>query len=174
MTTSELTIDEWYMRRCIQLAYNGLGSTYPNPMVGSVIVYEGRIIGGGVAPESGWGTRWGYGRLPRWRIRVCYRKVRFTWVLEPCCHFGKTPPCADLIIAHKIGRVVIGTTDPFAKVHGKGIEKLRNAGCEVTVGVCEAECRELNKRFFTFHEKTSPLYYPEMGWNARWVYSSPA
>ena len=155
MTTSELTIDEWYMHRCIQLAYNGLGSTYPNPMVGSVIVYEGHIIG------EGWHQKAGEAHaevraITSVKDKSLLPKSTIYVSLEPCCHFGKTPPCADLIIAHKIGRVVIGTTDPFAKVHGKGIEKLRNAGCEVIVGVCEAECRELNKRFFTFHEKHRP------------------
>ena len=146
------------IKRCIQLAYNGLGTTYPNPMVGCVIVHDGKIIG------EGWHQKAGE---PHAEVRAIasvkdkslLAESTLYVSLEPCSHYGKTPPCADLIIAHRIPRVVIGTTDPFAKVAGRGIEKLRAAGCEVTVGVMEKECRELNKRFFTFHEKKRPYIF---------------
>ena len=146
------------IKRCIQLAYNGLGTTYPNPLVGCVIVYDGKIIG------EGWHQKAGE---PHAEVRAIasvkdkslLAESTLYVSLEPCSHYGKTPPCADLIITHRIPRVVIGTTDPFAKVAGRGIEKLRAAGCEVTVGVMEKECRELNKRFFTFHEKKRPYIF---------------
>ena len=146
------------IKRCIQLAYNGLGTTYPNPMVGCVIVHDGKIIG------EGWHQKAGE---PHAEVRAIasvkdkslLAESTLYVSLEPCSHYGKTPPCADLIITHRIPRVVIGTTDPFAKVAGRGIEKLRAAGCEVTVGVMEKECRELNKRFFTFHEKKRPYIF---------------
>jgi riboflavin biosynthesis protein ribD len=144
--------------RCIQLAYNGLGTTYPNPMVGCVIVHEGKIIG------EGWHQKAGEPHAEVRAIASVKNKELLAQStiyvsLEPCSHYGKTPPCADLIIAHRIPRVVIGTTDPFAKVAGRGIEKLRAAGCEVTVGVMEQECHELNKRFFTFHQKKRPYIF---------------
>lgn len=146
------------IKRCIQLAYNGLGTTYPNPMVGCVIVHDGKIIG------EGWHQKAGE---PHAEVRAIasvkdkslLAESTLYVSLEPCSHYGKTPPCADLIITHRIPRVVIGTIDPFAKVAGRGIEKLRAAGCEVTVGVMEKECRELNKRFFTFHEKKRPYIF---------------
>lgn len=146
------------IKRCIQLAYNGLGTTYPNPLVGCVIVHDGKIIG------EGWHQKAGE---PHAEVRAIasvkdkslLAESTLYVSLEPCSHYGKTPPCADLIIAHRIPHVVIGTTDPFAKVAGRGIEKLRAAGCEVTVGVMEKECRELNKRFFTFHEKKRPYIF---------------
>lgn len=146
------------IKRCIQLAYNGLGTTYPNPLVGCVIVHDGKIIG------EGWHQKAGE---PHAEVRAIasvkdkslLAESTLYVSLEPCSHYGKTPPCADLIITHRIPRVVIGTIDPFAKVAGRGIEKLRAAGCEVTVGVMEKECRELNKRFFTFHEKKRPYIF---------------
>ena len=127
-------------------------------MVGSVIVYKDRVIG------EGWHVRAGEAHAEVRAIASVKDKQLLSestlYVsLEPCSHYGKTPPCADLIIAHRIPRVVIGTTDPFAKVAGRGIEKLRAAGCEVTVGVMEKECRELNKRFFTFHERKRPYIF---------------
>ena len=146
------------IKRCIQLAYNGLGTTYPNPMVGCVIVHDGKIIG------EGWHQKAGEPHAEVRAIASVKDKSLLAGStlyvsLEPCSHYGKTPPCADLIITHRIPRVVIGTTDPFAKVAGRGIEKLRAAGCEVIVGVMEKECRELNKRFFTFHEKKRPYIF---------------
>jgi diaminohydroxyphosphoribosylaminopyrimidine deaminase / 5-amino-6-(5-phosphoribosylamino)uracil reductase len=144
-----------YMHRCLELARNGLGNAAPNPMVGSVIVYNHKIIGEGYHIRCGQAhaevnavrSVKGAGLLQESTIYVN---------LEPCAHFGKTPPCADLIIEKKIPRVVIACVDTFSKVAGQGIERLRNAGCEVIVGILEKEARELNRRFFTFHEKKRP------------------
>ncbi len=145
------------MQRCLQLAALGAGQVAPNPMVGAVLVYAGRIIGEGYHQQYG---------APHAEVN-CINNVAYAdkgfienstmYVsLEPCVHFGKTPPCADLIIANKIPHVVIGCRDSFAAVAGKGIEKLQRAGIKVTVGVMENECLSLNKRFFTFHEKQRP------------------
>ena len=146
---------EIYIQRCLELAQNGLGSTYPNPMVGSVIVHRGKIIG------EGWHQKAGEPHAEVNAINSVKNKSLLTkstiYVsLEPCSHFGKTPPCSDLIIQHKIPTVIVGTLDPNDKVAGKGIEKLQKAGIKVKVGVLEKECRELNKRFFTFHTKNRP------------------
>jgi len=143
------------MSRCIALAKNGLGTTYPNPMVGSVIVYEDKIIG------EGWHKKAGEPHAEVNAVNSVQDKSLLTKAtiyvsLEPCSHFGKTPPCCDLIIKHKIPKVVIGTVDPFAKVSGNGIKKLIEAGVHVTIGILEDECNELNKRFFTFHQKKRP------------------
>jgi diaminohydroxyphosphoribosylaminopyrimidine deaminase / 5-amino-6-(5-phosphoribosylamino)uracil reductase len=146
---------EKYIRRCIELAKNGLGTTYPNPMVGSVIVYEDRIIG------EGWHQKAGephaeVNAVNSVKDKSLLEKATIYVSLEPCSHFGKTPPCCDLIIQHKIPNVVIGTVDPNEKVAGRGIKKLIEAGANVSVGFLEAECNELNKRFFTFHQKKRP------------------
>lgn len=157
--------DQMMMRRCLQLARNGLMGARPNPMVGCVIVAHeergdnsmGRIIG------EGYHVRCGEGHAEvnafasvRPADEPLLRESTVYVSLEPCAHFGKTPPCADLIVSKGVRRVVVGTIDPFAKVQGRGIEKLRQAGIEVTVGVMEAECRELNRRFFTFHQHQRP------------------
>ncbi|CAM3643746.1 riboflavin biosynthesis protein RibD [Flavobacterium saliperosum S13] len=132
-----------------------MGTTYPNPLVGSVIVYDGKIIG------EGWHRKAGkphaeVNAVNSVKDKSLLSKATIYVSLEPCSHFGKTPPCCDLIIAHKIPNVVIGTIDPFAKVSGSGIKKLMEAGKNVTVGILEDECNELNKRFFTFHQKKRP------------------
>ena len=150
-----MNIHEKYIKRCIELAQNGLGTTYPNPMVGSVIVYDGQIIG------EGWHKKAGephaeVNAVNSVKDKSLLKKATIYVSLEPCSHFGKTPPCCDLIIANEIPNVVVGTVDPNEKVAGKGILKLIEAGANVTVGVLENECNELNKRFFTFHQKKRP------------------
>lgn len=147
--------EELYIKRCIQLAKNGLGKTYPNPMVGSVIVYQNTIIG------EGWHQKAGEPHAEVHAIQSVkdptLLKDSVIYVsLEPCSHHGKTPPCSDLIIQYKIPKVVIGIQDPFAKVNGLGIQKLKDAGCEVIISTLQNECFELNKRFFTFHQKKRP------------------
>ena len=146
------------MLRCIQLAKNGLGTTYPNPLVGSVIVHNDRIIG------EGWHYRAG---LPHAEVNAIasvsdvnlLKEATLYVSLEPCSHFGKTPPCADLIIESGIKKVVVGSLDPNPKVAGRGIKRLMEAGCEVIVGVLHTECDILNKRFFTFHQMKRPYIF---------------
>lgn len=150
-----MKIHEKYIERCIQLSKNGLGTTYPNPLVGSVIVYDNKIIG------EGWHKKAGephaeVNAINSVKDKSLLQKATIYVSLEPCSHFGKTPPCCDLIIKNKIPNVVIGTVDPNVKVAGNGIKKLIEAGTNVTVGVLENECNELNKRFFTFHQKKRP------------------
>ena len=150
-----MKIHEKYIRRCIELAKNGLGTTHPNPLVGSIIVYKDEIIG------EGWHKKAGEPHAEVIAInsvkdKSLLPKATIYVSLEPCSHFGKTPPCCDLIIANIIPNVVIGTMDPFAKVAGNGIKKLVEAGKNVIVGILEDECNELNKRFFTFHNKKRP------------------
>ena len=144
-----------YMRRCLQLARCGEAGAAPNPMVGAVVVCDGRIVGEGYHRRCG-GPHAEVNAIGSVRDKRLLSRSTIYVSLEPCAHFGKTPPCADLIIQSGIPRVVIGCGDPFAKVNGLGIKKLKDAGCEVVVGVLEAECRELNRRFFTFHEKRRP------------------
>lgn len=148
--------NEKWMHRCIQLARNGQTGAPPNPMVGAVIVYNGKIIGEGYHRKSG-EAHAEVNAINSVHDESLLSKSTLYVSLEPCSHYGKTPPCADLIISKKIPRVVVGCIDPFALVHGHGIEKLRHAGIEVTVGVLENECRELNKHFFTFHKKQRPF-----------------
>lgn len=148
---------ELYMHRCIQLARLGAGSVAPNPMVGSVLVYENRIIGEGCHRQYGQAhAEVNCINSVKQENKHLIEKSVIYVSLEPCAHFGKTPPCADLIIKHKIPTVVIGCRDPFVQVDGKGIEKLKNAGAAVITGILEKECKELNKRFFTFHTKQRP------------------
>lgn len=146
-----------YMHRCIQLARCGMLTCRPNPMVGAVIVHDGHIIGEGYHIRAGEG----HAEVNAF-ASVCPEdepllpQSTMYVSLEPCAHYGKTPPCAELIIRKGVRRVVVGCVDPFARVQGRGIQMLRDAGIEVTVGVLEDECRELNKRFFTFHEHHRP------------------
>lgn len=144
-----------YMKRCIELAKNGLGTTYPNPMVGSVIVCDGKIIGEGWHMKSG-EAHAEVNAVNSVNDKSLLKKSTIYVSLEPCSHFGKTPPCCDLIIANGIPNVVVGTVDPNEKVAGNGIKKLLEAGKNVTVGILESECQELNRRFFTFHNKKRP------------------
>ena len=144
-----------YMSRCLQLAELGVGYVAPNPMVGAVLVCNDVIIG------EGYHHRYGEAHaepnaINSVRDKSLLEKSTLYVSLEPCSHFGKTPPCANLIVESKIPRVVIGTLDPNPKVAGRGVEILRNAGIEVVVGVLENECRELNKRFFIYQEEKRP------------------
>lgn len=155
---SQQEIDEHFMRRCLQLAKNGRQNAKPNPMVGAVIVSEdGRILG------EGYHVRCGEGHAevnafasvkPEDEHLLAGATIYVS--LEPCSHYGKTPPCADLIVSKRVKRCVCGCVDPFAKVQGRGIQKIREAGIDVTVGVLEAECLELNKRFITYNTHQRP------------------
>jgi diaminohydroxyphosphoribosylaminopyrimidine deaminase/5-amino-6-(5-phosphoribosylamino)uracil reductase len=149
-----------YMQRCLELAKLGAGYVAPNPMVGAVLLHEDRIIG------EGWHQQYGKAHaevncigqaIQNGQTDKLNRSTLYV-SLEPCAHHGKTPPCTDLIIQHKIPKVVIGCRDPFKEVDGKGIEKLKTAGVEVDLasGEIEKECKELNKRFFTFHTLQRP------------------
>lgn len=146
---------EKYMQRCLDLAKNGFGNTAPNPMVGSVIVYDGKIIGEGFHRKSG-EPHAEVNAVNSVKDKSLLNKSTIYVSLEPCSHYGKTPPCANLIASLGIPNVVVGTKDTASHVSGKGIKILKDAGCAVTVGVLEKECREINKRFFTFHEKNRP------------------
>lgn len=150
-----MSIDETFMQRCLDLALLGMGSVSPNPMVGCVIAHNGTIVGEGYHEMFG-GAHAEVNAINSVKNQELLCKSTLYVSLEPCAHFGKTPPCSDLIVKTRIPRVVIGTGDPFAEVAGKGIERMRNAGIEVEVGVLENECRDLNRRFFTFHEKKRP------------------
>lgn len=150
-----MNIHEKYIKRCIELAKNGLGATYPNPLVGSVIVHKNKIIGEGWHQKAG-EAHAEVNAVNSVKDTSLLKHATIYVSLEPCSHYGKTPPCSDLIIAKGIKKVIIGTIDPFARVAGRGIKKLMEAGCKVQVGVLEKECQDLNKRFFTFHQKKRP------------------
>ncbi|MGI4806202.1 MAG: bifunctional diaminohydroxyphosphoribosylaminopyrimidine deaminase/5-amino-6-(5-phosphoribosylamino)uracil reductase RibD [Janthinobacterium lividum] len=175
---------EKYMRRCLELAALGAGFVSPNPMVGSVIVHQNKIIG------EGYHQKYGQPHAEVNAVKAAFaqhenvadllKEATIYVSLEPCAHHGKTPPCADLIIKHQIPKVVVGCRDPFVQVDGKGIEKLRNAGIEVIENVLETECLDLNKRFFTRVLKQRPyiilkwaetadgFFAPEDG-SQRWI-----
>jgi len=147
--------DAYYIQRCLDLAVKGFGHVAPNPMVGAVIVHNGEIIG------EGYHQRYGEAHAEVNAVNSVLNKelLKESTIyvsLEPCAHYGKTPPCADLLVKHQFKRVVIGCVDTFSEVSGKGIERLKNAGIAVETGVLEYECRYLNRRFFTFHEKKRP------------------
>jgi len=149
------TDDNKFMRRCLELASKAEGLTYPNPMVGSVVVYDGKILGEGYHLRSGES----HAEVNAINSVSDKTKLKFSTLyvnLEPCSHFGKTPPCADFIISNGIPRVVIGTIDTSEKVSGEGVTRLREAGCDVKSGILEADCRRLNRRFFIFHDKRRP------------------
>lgn len=152
--------DQKYLKRCIELALQGTGYVSPNPMVGSVIVYDNQIIG------EGYHMKFGQAHAEVNAVNDVFAKhenakelLRSSTIyvnLEPCSHFGKTPPCADLIISNEIPRVIVGCRDPFDQINGKGIEKLKNAGIEVIEDILTDECLKLNKRFFTRIQKQRP------------------
>jgi diaminohydroxyphosphoribosylaminopyrimidine deaminase / 5-amino-6-(5-phosphoribosylamino)uracil reductase len=159
ISSAKISLDEHeaYMRRCLELAGLGAGYTGPNPMVGSVLVYDGRIIGEGY--HQVYGQAHAEVNCIASVIREDEKLIPESTLyvsLEPCAHFGKTPPCADLIIAKKIPKVVIGCRDPFESVNGNGIEKLKAAGVDIVLGVLEEECIELNKHFFCYITKNRP------------------
>ncbi|MFN9115037.1 MAG: bifunctional diaminohydroxyphosphoribosylaminopyrimidine deaminase/5-amino-6-(5-phosphoribosylamino)uracil reductase RibD, partial [Bacteroidota bacterium] len=179
-----MSIDEQYMRRCLDLAQKGAGFVAPNPMVGAALVHDGKIIG------EGWHQRYGEAHAEVNCINDAIAKGHESLIsastlyvsLEPCAHQGKTPPCDQLIIRHKIPRIVIGCRDPFPEVNGKGIEHLMQEGIDVKVGVLESECQNLNKRFFCFHQKHRPYIilkwaqsadgYIGSGTTERWLISN--
>ncbi len=147
--------DEFYMKRCLELAKKALGKTYPNPLVGSVIVHNGKIIGEGFHQKAG-ENHAEINAINSVENKELLKESTIYVSLEPCSHFGKTPPCANRIAEIGFKKVVIGTLDSHEKVNGKGVEILEKAGIEVVSGILEKESRELNKRFFTFHEKKRP------------------
>ena len=155
--------DEKYMRRCLQLAANGIQGARPNPMVGAVIVAPSLMerAGDEAIIGEGYHVRCGEGHaevnaFASVKDESLLKDATIYVSLEPCAHYGKTPPCADLIIKKGVKRVVVGCIDPFAEVKGRGIERIRKAGIEVEVGVLEKECQWLNRRFFTYHSKHRP------------------
>ena len=151
-----MTNDEKYMMRCIQLAQNGKLGAAPNPMVGAVVVCDGRIIGEGYHAKCG-EAHAEVNAINSVKDESLLHRSTLYVSLEPCAHYGKTPPCAKLIVSKGIPKVVIGCQDPFSKVAGKGIEILKQAGCEVVVGVLEKACQDLNKAFFTVQLKHRPF-----------------
>lgn len=146
---------EFYMRRCLELAKLGFGSVAPNPMVGAVIVLDGKIIGEGFHEIYG-GPHAEVNAINSVKDTSVLKNATIYVSLEPCSHHGKTPPCADLLVKYQFQKVVIACQDTFSKVSGNGIKKLQLAGINVELGILEKEARLLNKRFFTFHEKHRP------------------
>jgi len=150
-----LILHEKYIKRCIEIGKIGLGTTRPNPMVGCVIVHNNTIIGEGYTSPYG-ENHAEVNAILSVKDKSLLDKSTLYVTLEPCSHFGKTPPCSDLIIKHKIPNIVIGCTDDNPKVAGQGILKMKAAGYNVTVSVLETECKQHHKRFFTFHNKKRP------------------
>lgn len=146
------------MRRGIELALLGQGNVAPNPMVGAVIVYNDKIIGEGYHLQFG-GPHAEVNAVNSVQDNSLLPQSTIYVTLEPCSHFGKTPPCVDLIIKHKFKRVVIGSRDPYAEVNGNGIERLKQNEIDITLNCLEEECRNLNKHFFTFHEQRRPFIF---------------
>lgn len=160
-----ITCHETYMSRCLTLAAKGRGKTLSNPMVGAVLVYQGRIIG------EGWHKAYGAPHAEVEAIEKCWEPDNISAAtlyvsLEPCNHFGKTPPCTELILKHKINKVVIGSLDPNPQVAGQGIAKLKAAGCSVQTGILEEACMELNPGFMKFHGAKRPFIH------LKWAQSS--
>jgi len=154
----KMVVEEKYMARCIELARGGEGNTAPNPMVGAVIVHKGKIIGEGFHRKCG-EAHAEVNAVASVRDEALLRDSTIYVSLEPCSHYGKTPPCAELIIRKGIPRVVVGTLDPFPEVSGRGVRMLREAGIEVVTGVLEEEARALNPAFMTFQIRKRPYVY---------------
>nr|WP_262906618.1 bifunctional diaminohydroxyphosphoribosylaminopyrimidine deaminase/5-amino-6-(5-phosphoribosylamino)uracil reductase RibD [Tenacibaculum finnmarkense] len=154
--TTEITENEKYINRCLQLAKNGIGTARPNPSVGAVVVYKNTIIGEGFTSAYG-ANHAEVNAINSVKDKTLLKEATIYVTLEPCAHFGKTPPCADLIVKHQIAKVVIGCVDTNSLVAGKGIERLQNAGINVTVGVLEDKCKKHHKRFFTVQNKKRPF-----------------
>jgi diaminohydroxyphosphoribosylaminopyrimidine deaminase/5-amino-6-(5-phosphoribosylamino)uracil reductase len=150
-----VVIEAKYMRRCIELAKRGIGTTRPNPSVGAVVVNDGKIIGEGFTDPYG-GPHAEVNAIRSVKDESLLKNATIYVTLEPCSHYGKTPPCADLIIEKKIPNVVIGTVDTHSVVSGKGIQRLKDHGCNIIVGVLEEECKKHHKRFFTYQNKKRP------------------
>ena len=150
-----MNIHEKYIKRCIEIAKNGRGTAAPNPSVGCVIVSHDSIIGEGFTSPFG-GNHAEVNAIESVKDKTLLKKATLYVTLEPCSHFGKTPPCANLIIDSKIPKVVIGTIDTHSKVSGEGIAKLKEAGCDVIVGMLQDECKLHHRRFLTFHDKKRP------------------
>ncbi|MBQ5749814.1 MAG: bifunctional diaminohydroxyphosphoribosylaminopyrimidine deaminase/5-amino-6-(5-phosphoribosylamino)uracil reductase RibD [Bacteroidaceae bacterium] len=150
-----MNIDELYMQRCLQLAGMAEGHTSPNPMVGAVVVCDGRIIGEGYHRRCG-EPHAEVNAIASVHDKSLLSRSTIYVSLEPCSHYGKTPPCCDLIIASRIPRVVVGCLDPFPEVSGRGVRRLRDNGIEVITGILEQECWWLNRKFMTFHSLHRP------------------
>lgn len=148
--------DEKYIKRCLQLAAKGLGNTYPNPMVGAVIAYNGEIIGEGYHEKAG-EHHAEINAIQSVTNKNLLKDSTIYVSLEPCSHFGKTPPCAHKLVEVGFKKVVIGSLDSHEKVNGKGKQILEEAGIEVVSGILEEECKAINKRFFTFHHQKRPF-----------------
>ena len=146
---------EYYIKRCLEISKQGIGTTRPNPSVGAVLVVDDKIIGEGFTSPYG-GNHAEVNAISSVKNDEDLKKATMYVTLEPCSHYGKTPPCADLIVKSGIKKVVIGCVDVNDVVAGRGVERLKNAGCEVVVGVLENECKAHHKRFFTFHSKKRP------------------
>lgn len=153
-----MVIEEKYMKRCLQLAANGRGQVNPNPMVGAVIVHENKIIGEGYHQEYG-KAHAEVNAIDSVKDKSLLSQSTIYVSLEPCSHYGKTPPCSQLIIDSKIPRVVVATLDPYPKVSGRGVNMLKEAGVEVEVGLLKDEAQELNKEFFKYYTANKPYVY---------------
>jgi diaminohydroxyphosphoribosylaminopyrimidine deaminase / 5-amino-6-(5-phosphoribosylamino)uracil reductase len=147
--------DSLFMQRAMELANLGNGAVAPNPMVGAVIVHEGKIIGEGYHQKYG-DSHAEVNAVNAVKNKEILSESTLYVTLEPCAHFGKTPPCAELIVAHRFRKVFVACLDPNVHVSGKGIQKIQDAGIDVHLGILENKCKDMNKRFFTFHEKKRP------------------
>lgn len=182
MTFSPFNIDEFYMHRCLELASSGIANVMPNPMVGCIIVHQGKIIGEGFHQQFG-KEHAEVNAINSVKDKSLLKKATLYVNLEPCAHFGKTPPCSDRITEERIPSVVIGCKDPNPETAGKGIEKLKSENIVVHTGILEEESRWLNRRFFCFHNKKRPYiilkwaqtqdgFIADKNKNSKWISNS--